>query len=250
MHAGRHTVIIALFVGALCGQTTLGVLGTGPKAGFQASGRAVISTPAGNLGGAVHIEIWGSRHCRVTVLLPSGRFERVVNNGRSVVLGPGGLAQLLPIGGNAENCDLLPQGLSVADLNTADAIASEAPSGEAPAGTRRLIISRPARAGLPPAAAARIASASRLLLDLDQATGNPVRAAFTAATGQSVEDIYSAYSVADGVSFPARIEKRVSGVTRMVIDLDDFAPRAGFTESDFPLPAPRQRPSVGAKGGR
>jgi len=225
--------------------------GGAPPQGYVATGRAVVFTPGGSLGGPIRIEVWGSRHCRITIDLPGGqRYQRVVNYPGFSEVGPPGVAQALPPGGLGENCDLLTQGLSWGDLASGGALArdlgpSPAEGGDASAGHRYLVY-RPAPANFDGSGAARIAKASSVTIDVDGTTGFPERAVFTAATGQTVEDDYSGYRSSGAAPFASRVEQLVNGERRLVVDLDRLAVRPGFTSQDFALPpgppprAPRQ----------
>jgi len=176
----------------------------------------------------------------------------VVNGTQTSFFGPLEIARLLPPGGLAENCDLLPQGLSLADVSAGAANAADEGMIQAGAGAsevRRLIVTRVADAKLGAAAAARIAKATQLTLDLDSASGQPARAAFTAATGENIEVRYSEYKLAGGVPFPAHVEKRVSGQLRLTVELEQLSARADFSERDFPIAARPTRAKRQSGGG-
>jgi hypothetical protein len=202
-------------------------LGAGPTNGYVATGRAILYTPAGEMAGRVSIEVWGSRHCRLSIDLASGqRIQETVSTPRFSLTGPGATPLLLPPGGLANNCDLLPQSLSIAGLASG---ASDALDEGAQGPEHRYLVQRSSLSGSP----------APLTLDVDPASGRALRAQFVAANSARIEDDYSAYRSAGSVSYPSHIEKRVDGSLRLVIDIYQFSPRAGFTEGDFPAPRPR-----------
>jgi hypothetical protein len=205
----------------------LSPLGAGPTNGYVATGRAILYTPGGEMAGRVSIEVWGSRHCSLTIDLALGqRIQETVSTPRFSLTGPGATPLLLPPGGLANNCDLLPQSLSIAGLASG---ASDALDEDAQGSGHRYLVQRSGLSG-PPAP---------LTLDVDPASGRALRAQFIAANSARIEDDYSAYRSAGSVSYPSHIEKRVDGSLRLVIDIYRFSPHAGFTGSDFPTPRPQ-----------
>lgn len=120
--------------GLLCLLATVTLLGaaqTAPtvRSGYHAEGVILLETPAGEVGGTIVVDAWGTDHRHVVVRVPGlGEFDEVVAAGKASIRGPEIIARLMVAGGPAQGCVFLVQATRPAHASLSADPASGLPS--------------------------------------------------------------------------------------------------------------------------
>lgn len=229
---------LAVMLGA-CGaaafaQAVATSLGAGADRGFEISGTARILSSAHRRDARFYLLTLGAHQWEIILQIPGqGVYRAVVNGTAAQVRKPRGLFDIPMPGGPEEFCDLLPQASLLADLASGQAQSTAVGAVDGltvPAERVHVARTNVTRSG-----------ESGMDLDLDAATGLPLRIVHTTRRGQTVTVTYSHYQRSGDIEYPTHIEKSVDGQLRLVLDVTRFASRSGLSAADFFIPAPGRR---------
>jgi len=224
-------------------------LGASPSAGFVATGKGTAYSKLGTRTVWIELTVWGAEHSRLLLQFSGGgEYVAVVNSKQASTSGPTAWLNLPPVGGLNDGCDLLPQGLLLADGSGGAIGLDDLGASPEASGQQRLRLFRTV-AGASPQRSERIKNATAVLLDFDPSTGLPSRAEYAPLRQTQVRVEYARYTAPNGFAYPSHVEKFVNGEMRLSVDFDSVEPRTGLSDADFQVPAPAH-PIRTASGGR
>lgn len=211
-------------------------LGASSTLGLEAHGSLHVLGPGSDRAARFDLLTLGAHHHLLVIEVPGqGVYRAVVNNGQSQVRQPVGLLALPQAGGLNDFCDLLPQASLLADLTASNAAAQDQGLATGlPSPAEAIHLSRTS------AMAGSTSPNGGMDLDIDAASGLPVRVAYTASRGQQVVVTYSKYLQTGGIEYPSHIEKSINGQLKLALDITSLKLRSDLSDADFVVPAPRK----------